>query len=65
MNMKGGTAMPDTTTLELFKQLPNPRRKVTIMGKRMTLRQHWNSTNDKNYRYNVRLATLQLLGYDT
>ena len=57
--------MPDTTTLELFKQLPNPRRKVTIMDKRMTLRQHWNSTNDKNYRYNVRLATLQLLGYDT
>lgn len=57
--------MPDMTTLELFKQLPNPRRKVTIMDKRMTLRQHWDSTNDKKYRYKVRVITLRLLGHRT
>jgi len=51
--------METRTTLELIKLLP--RHKYPIGGKVMTLRQHWFSTEDKNYRYKVRTIALRLL----
>lgn len=51
----------DLKTLELMKQVP--RKKFTIGGRRLTLLQHWNSTDNKNYRYNIRIRLLKYLGY--
>jgi len=48
-------------TTELIKRLP--RRKITISGRRMTYKQWWNSTTDKNIRYWIRCHALRLLGY--
>ena len=58
----GGDKMPyDIPTATLLKSVQ--RHKVVLLGRRMTWRQHFFSTEDKNARYAIRVALLKHLGY--
>lgn len=60
MNIQKQRMASAWNTLEFIRL--HPRIKVNLFGKRLTLKQHWDSNRDTNHRYAIRRYILRTWG---